>query len=635
MTDPRPALLRVHIASGVALVGSLVALFSNARHYYPFISDDAFISLRYAERLLQGRGLTWTDGPPVEGYTNLLWTLLCAALGAVGVDLVLAARILGFLGMAAVPAAILWAVRPKRMVEVAVALVGMLGFALSGPAGVWVVGGLEQPLVAGLLAWALVACVPLLGPEPVTRRQILVPGVLLALLTLTRADGPVLVAAACLSLVLVHRLGRVGWQRGFLLAALPLAAFLGQLAFRVLYYDAWIPNTALVKVAFTVERLRTGVEYVLRAAGATALVLALGALPVLAGVRQRGPRWQQACFVWIVGLVWAGYVLFIGGDIFPAHRHWIATLVPACMAAALGLCGLAEHRPRVGWGSVAVGMAAVAVFAVQQPRDRENHRAVTERWEYNGEVVGRLLHRAFGDRQPLLAAAAVGAICYHAKLPSLDMLGLNDRHIARRRPKDFGTGFIGHELGDGAYAMSRQPDLVVFCGPTGRLKPCSRGEEEMMAMPEFDQTYQMVYFRGTDPFEVVARIWVRRYGKIGIEVSDDMVAVPGHLLSGGREARAELDENGQLGLRLPARGTAQVELPLPAGRWRLASMASDSLDITLTRVDNQGAAQRIEAEPFTIDGAPGSTASVRIRVKARGSAPVPVHIRQLVLTREP
>ena len=45
---------------------------------WPFFSDDAFVSLRYAERLLHGDGLTWTDGERVEGYSNLLWVLACS-----------------------------------------------------------------------------------------------------------------------------------------------------------------------------------------------------------------------------------------------------------------------------------------------------------------------------------------------------------------------------------------------------------------------------------------------------------------------------------------------------------------------------------------------------------------------------
>jgi hypothetical protein len=40
--------------------------------------DDAYISLRYAENLVDGHGLVYNVGEYVEGYTNFLWTVLVA-----------------------------------------------------------------------------------------------------------------------------------------------------------------------------------------------------------------------------------------------------------------------------------------------------------------------------------------------------------------------------------------------------------------------------------------------------------------------------------------------------------------------------------------------------------------------------
>src|SRR5215208_8002885 len=42
------------------------------------IVDDAYISFRYAHNLVEGRGLVFNGGEYVEGYTNLLWTVLMA-----------------------------------------------------------------------------------------------------------------------------------------------------------------------------------------------------------------------------------------------------------------------------------------------------------------------------------------------------------------------------------------------------------------------------------------------------------------------------------------------------------------------------------------------------------------------------
>ena len=45
-----------------------------------WLSDDAFISFRYARNLHDGLGLVFNAGEYVEGYTNLLWTLAMAAV---------------------------------------------------------------------------------------------------------------------------------------------------------------------------------------------------------------------------------------------------------------------------------------------------------------------------------------------------------------------------------------------------------------------------------------------------------------------------------------------------------------------------------------------------------------------------
>ena len=45
-----------------------------------FVCDDAYISFRYAKHVASGAGLVFNLGenPPVEGYTNLLWTVWSA-----------------------------------------------------------------------------------------------------------------------------------------------------------------------------------------------------------------------------------------------------------------------------------------------------------------------------------------------------------------------------------------------------------------------------------------------------------------------------------------------------------------------------------------------------------------------------
>ena len=60
------------------------------------LAEDAFISFRFGRHLAAGQGLVWNLGePPVEGYTNFLWVLVAAGLDGLGLDVPLAARVLG------------------------------------------------------------------------------------------------------------------------------------------------------------------------------------------------------------------------------------------------------------------------------------------------------------------------------------------------------------------------------------------------------------------------------------------------------------------------------------------------------------------------------------------------------------
>ena len=135
---------------------SSIVLIVHSRSYLPLFFDDAYISLRYAMRFLQGQGLTWTDGEAVEGYSNLLWVLGCAALGALGLDLVDAARVLGLLCALLAMAALLFAFPPRNWRGSLPALAGTMFIALAGPIAIWAIAGMEGCMVAATLAWGLV-----------------------------------------------------------------------------------------------------------------------------------------------------------------------------------------------------------------------------------------------------------------------------------------------------------------------------------------------------------------------------------------------------------------------------------------------------------------------------------------------
>lgn len=573
--NPEPPSGRAAAAQRVGVVRFALATFVcatvvlslHAWYYHRFMVDDAFISLRYSDRLIHGLGLTWNDGEVVEGYSNLLWVLGCALLGRLGLDLIVAARVLGSLGTAAAIGALIWVHRGHTARQALPGFTAALALSLSGSVAIWTVGGLEQPLLAALLAWALALSFPLLEESEPRITRLLGVGFLLGLIVITRSDGAVFTLALCLGIVASRGLGPKAVRVALMLALLPLLFFIGQLAFRLAYYHEWLPNSAYAKVSFTPSRMWTGIGYV-----CGAIYLAGLLVPSFMAFRlaRKSSLRKRACFLGIVLAVWFGYLVVVGGDFFPGRRHLFPAVVVLAYLSAISFTILIPRqgslRP-VLWG----GTFCLVTLIVFQFLDPKNALARNERWVWDGECIGDLLAEAFGAERPLLAVDPAGCVPYFSHLPSVDMLGINDHYLAHHRPGNFGKGVLGHELGNGPYVLSRRPDLVLFNLPTGNLRPYFRSGREMVfdASSNFLATFRPVTFECERPRHLLSIVWARTEGgAIGIRRSADRIQIPGYLFSAKQFSRARLDAEGRIGAGvLPDTPAGFSGLSVPPGRW--------------------------------------------------------------------
>ena len=317
-----------------------------------FLTDDAFISFRYARNLLEGNGLVWNPGERVEGYSNFLWVLELAAIwAATGVPPEDAVWWLSAAYTVATLAAMAWwawklpSVRSRGLVWWMA--LGLL--CASATFAVWTTGGgLETRQFTFFVVLAVVALTAHQG----SRRGLLVASLSLALASLTRPEGP-LIAACCFAWWAAQELadgerggggerrgGVRGWAletlrridwRGALALALPFLLIVGaHFLWRYSYYNEWLPNTYYAK--YVRPWWDIGLQYLAAAGAQTGLYLLL---PLGAGAawgRWRERRDLAYALPLLIIALHAAYLARIGGNIYdwrPMDFYWPLLALPA------------------------------------------------------------------------------------------------------------------------------------------------------------------------------------------------------------------------------------------------------------------------------------------------------------------
>jgi arabinofuranosyltransferase len=301
-----------------------IALVFQIHHFWFSMTEDALTSLRDSQRLLEGHGLSSHEMHPAVGeYSNLLWVLICAGLSALGMTLETAARVLGIVsavaGIGAVAAQV-YRDYPAK-VRFLSALIACLALSLSAPVAVWAVGGLEQPLLAALLAWAAYFGIRWTSNAKGKARDADVMGLLLALALVTRADAALFTALFYAGAVLSDGVRTRTLIARARLLPIPVFFFAGLEFFRHAYYGAWMPN---LKLVFTPHRLYMGFQYVVygvRADFVFLLLMLIGCVALWIAGKKR-----QVIFLATVSVGWLFYILVIGGDTFPAFRQFVPAM---------------------------------------------------------------------------------------------------------------------------------------------------------------------------------------------------------------------------------------------------------------------------------------------------------------------
>jgi len=427
-----------------AIVGIyLVLAFIHYGRIGPYILDDSFIYFRYAHNFVAGHGLVYNVGERVEGYTGFTWVMLLSAAAWGGLPLVGFVQLAGVaLGVATL--LLTWHAARRLVAPGAPALLVPLFLATNRTFIVWSIEGLETKLFGALLIALLLAWL-----RTARSKQVPTIGLIAAALTFTRPEGLVFVGSMGLVWVVQAWRTRV-WRDLVIEASTCLGLLAAHVGFRYAYYGDLLPNTFYAKVVGF--QLTRGLDYLSAAAGANGLLryLPLTLLGVVDFVTSRNDRRQRAWTV-LASVIYLAYLAAIGGDYFefrfldPVLPFWALWTV----AGGMGVARIVTDA-RLRWGAVAVSTAlwlSANCEGMLLPPHPTPTRTTPESEVAETQVFTEIGRWLASNLQPhdVIAIRPAGAIAYLSGAHCLDMLGLNDRAIARKDATVALDQAVGHQ----------------------------------------------------------------------------------------------------------------------------------------------------------------------------------------------
>ncbi|GEM_PF-1368923 len=403
--------------------------------------DDAWISFRIARNWVRGDGLTFNPGEaPVEGMTNLLWTILSGGWIAVfpsqspmvwarGVGLALLLTSAWITVSLIGRIAIRMGARPWPSQAVAGAMI-----VASGSTIYHALSGLETSLWSALFVASL-AC----GLRGYEGRVwgVWACGLLLGALAMTRPEGVLVGGLLCAAAI--QSVGRRSWPMILMFAV----AVVGLEWFRWAYYGALVPNTFHAKPPDAMAGLQYGWSFLCYGLGGVGLLS-------LVAVWKHHPwtRW----FVCLTLILGAGTV-WSGGDWMAGHRRF--TLVTWLMVMGSGIAVAASSSRRAGLMGAAGCIVGSLMSAVLHPQ-----AGLTE-----PRVLQTLAERSQAEGLRSVGLVDIGLFGWIFEGAIYDMVGLTDRHIASQ------DGVLNEKEWDEQYFRSHSPALILVRSQTPVTDP--------------------------------------------------------------------------------------------------------------------------------------------------------------------
>ena len=475
----------------------VIALFVVHALSLNFTQDDAFISYRYVKNFVNGHGLVFNPGERVEGYTNFLWIILLSIFAKFGLDIIVVSKILG-IGSGCVTLFLLYKIsalffqKKKRLTgptkegasspqDWFFALFPSLLLASNSAFAYWSISGLET-------AFFLMTILLSVYFYFINQRLMIV---FTALSTLIRPEGVLIFV-----IIILHKLFFKKDKLKDCLFSLAgfIALLLPFLIFKILYYGDILPNSFYAKTGFSLEYIKSGLEYFWLFLRHYALWGILYLLPILF---YKSLDDKQKLFL-LFTYVYTFYVIMIGGDVLVVHRFFLPVLPFLYLFYSFSIEKLFLLFKKRSFGILlnvllifllSAGTLLLPHKWISEVRKRE--KFLVEKMKFWAESLNGFYGSNF-----TIAASTIGALSYYLDAKVTDMLGLTDKYISRH--PEMIPGMISswkERRFNTQYLLSLDPDFILF---STERKPSAPAERALFLNSKFRENYYPIFFRKED-----------------------------------------------------------------------------------------------------------------------------------------
>ena len=463
MRNERNLLKLILVAAAIFYLAFIIrtSFIINDERYFTLV-DDAMISMRYAKHLAQGHGLTWNIGqPPVEGFTNLGWTLYLALLHLLPIPAskISLAVMLTSLVILLVNIHTVWQIAGALLPESKHApILAALVTAFYFPLFFWSLRGMEVGLLTLLVNLAFF--------HAITQKKTAPIAFLLALAILVRMDA--VISAVLITLYLFTKNKR----SAILPAVSVIAVSLLILWFQKTTFGDFLPVTYYQKVTgFTLQdRTLRGVYVFIQYASRDTFFLFLFSLAGLFFYKLQ--RNREALLLTGIFLAQCAYSIYVGGDYAEPETNFANRFVTQGMPALILLFSWVASRVLSDMLSGRAQASAMPKLNPALPLALIMLLAIGGQTWFNYSIettpllVSDIRRVKLGlsiaehtAPDTVIAVHAAGQIPYYSERTTIDLLGLNDPVVAKGPAH--GEFYPGHNKWDYAYSIGElQPDLI-------------------------------------------------------------------------------------------------------------------------------------------------------------------------------